>query len=129
MRRVRFTFLGAFALVALAAGCNSILDFGQFAFNPADGGTSNANDSGSTDSGNNNGEGGPGADGGDAAVDCNVDLTQTCYPAACTPTTTDQYLNSCNAGITTCIAFDTTRLNGLLLSDGGLPPVPEAGAP
>lgn len=127
MRRVRFSFLGLLAAAALAAACNSILDFGQFEINPTDGGTSNNGDGGGTDAGDggNNGNREAGVDG---SASCNVDLTQACYPAACTPSTTDQYLNSCNGQNETCSPFDNSRVSAFLV-DGGLPKIPEGGVP
>jgi len=43
-----------------------------------------------------------------------------CY--ACTPTTNDQFLNSCGGG--QCIGFDPARVAPFLTADGGLPPLP-----
>ena len=43
-----------------------------------------------------------------------------CY--ACEPSNTQQFQTACtDAG---CIPYDNTPLSGMLLSDGGLPPVP-----
>lgn len=124
MRRVRFSFLAGLVSVAVAAGCNSILDFGQFGFTPSDAGPSNNGDGGNGDGGGNgNNEGGAGTDGGDGGDNCNVDLTQACYP--CAPQETDQYLNACNSD-STCVGFDRTRITAFLV-DGGLPAVPEGG--
>ena len=46
---------------------------------------------------------------------------------ACTPTTNDQFLNSCGSG--QCVTFDTARVAPFLTADGSLPPLPpiEAG--
>jgi serine/threonine-protein kinase len=43
------------------------------------------------------------------------------------PKTTEQYLNAC--GDSECIPFDRTRLDGLMLPDGALPPVPSTTTP
>lgn len=41
---------------------------------------------------------------------------------ACPPTTTEEFLNACtDVG---CLPFDNTQLQGLLLEDGSVPPVP-----
>lgn len=50
---------------------------------------------------------------------CNVDLTKECYP--CAPQTNEQYANKCSQGAV-CTGFQD--LTGLLLPDGGLPPLP-----
>jgi hypothetical protein len=87
--------LGAsLALGASTAACFSALGLGDFSF----GGDASLGDSG-----------------GDSCLD----PKNNCY--ACTPQTTEQYLNSCGSG---CIPFDSTRLKGLLLDGGGLPPLP-----
>jgi hypothetical protein len=62
---------------------------------------------------------GPGA----SDASCDVDLATTCY--ACSPATTDEFLNSCTGA--QCLPFDRSRLTALLLADGGLPPLPVGG--
>jgi hypothetical protein len=89
-----------------AFGCNLVVGTYDFREDPAD------------------------ADTRDVAIDvlepvsdagCDVDLTRTCY--ACEPATNDQFLNAC--GESPCTPFDRTRLDGLLLPDGALPPLPQ----
>ena len=93
------------ALLCGGIGCNAVLGLGDFSFDATDAGTDASADALSQD-------------GGDG---CAVDLTQVCY--ACTPQTTEQFLNSCADG-TQCLQFDRSRLTGLLLPDGALPPLP-----
>ncbi len=66
------------------------------------------------------------SDGGPAPTDaggsCDVDLHKVCYP--CTPTTNEQFLNSCSGA--DCVPFDDKRVTKLL-ADGGLPPAPPGG--
>ena len=60
-------------------------------------------------------------DGPAGEAGCDVDLTVQCY--ACPPATNEQILNSCTEG--NCVPFEKGRLDGLLLQDGGLPPLPD----
>ena len=60
-----------------------------------------------------------GEGGGEAG--CDVDLSVQCY--ACPPASNEQILNSCTEG--NCVQFEKGRLEGLLLPDGGLPPLPD----
>jgi hypothetical protein len=110
VRRLRKRHVAATAAIAvsiaLLAGCSGLLGFSDYSV------AENAPDSSAEASL----ETSTPPDGGDEAS-CNVDLTLQCY--ACTPATTDQFLNGCTDG--TCIKFDKTRLTGLLGPDGGLP--------
>ncbi|CAN5347196.1 hypothetical protein BH09MYX1_BH09MYX1_39710 [soil metagenome] len=90
-------WLAALGLGASSAACYGALGLGDFVFD-ADASI---------------------PDGGVDGASC-IDTVKTCY--ACTPQTTPQFLNSCGPG--GCIPFDRSRLDGLLLEDGGLPPLP-----
>src|SRR3954469_19383799 len=94
--------VGAVAVLVLTVfGCDAVLGLGDYHV-----GTEQADTGPPIDSPSNPDEtGGP-----DSGVDCDVDLTQTCY--ACTPTTNDQFQNSCPDN--TCIPFDESRVTGLL---------------
>jgi hypothetical protein len=108
---LRRVLVGVSALL-LTAGCSALLSLGDYSFSDAaDASADHAN-----------GETGAG-DGAAEDAGCDVDLAITCY--ACVPTTTEQFLNSCTEGA--CVSFDRNRLNGLLLPDGGLPPLPGDG--
>ena len=112
--RGRIIFWVATAAAA-ASGCSNILDSSRY----------HAVADVASDSG-------PAADGsatsfGDDAGDdahCGVDPTVECY--ACTPTTTDQFLNACTTAA--CVPFDDTARLANLLPDGALPPLPSGGA-
>ncbi len=112
LRRLRKRHAAALAAVgvslALLAGCSGLLGFGDYTIETASEGGPDAFGEGSTDGG------------GDEEASCNVDLTLQCY--ACTPTTTEQFLNGCTDG--QCIPFDKSRLKAFLAPDGGLPPLP-----
>lgn len=112
LRKLCKRHVAAFAALGLSLallGCSGLLGFGDYTVaDPGDGSTETSTTDGSTDGG------------GDEEASCNVDLTLQCY--ACTPTTTDQFLNGCTDG--QCIPFDKSRLSGLLAPDGGLPPLP-----
>jgi hypothetical protein len=113
MRSLRARRVGIVVVIGAGVvafyGCSAVLGLGDYAVGPLDGG-------GDVNASETSGDGG---DGGDGAPNCNVDITKVCYP--CDPGTNDQFLNSCPDN--TCIPFDPSRINGLLLSDGGLPPL------
>jgi hypothetical protein len=96
----------------MAVGCSAVLGLGDYSFggNPGPGDATDA--AAETES-----------DAGSDVVNCNVDLSAVCYP--CPAETNAEFLNSCTDG--TCVAFDKSRLNGLILGDGGLPPLPDGG--
>jgi len=103
-RRAALLLSGA---VGLGLGCNLVVGSYEFRGDGDGGGRGDA----------------AGFDGArDAAPEgsCAVDLTEVCYP--CAPETTEEFLNAC--GESACIPFDRARLEGLLLPDGGLPPLP-----
>jgi hypothetical protein len=92
-------------ILALFFGCSAVLGLGDYNVGPTDSGLdANPDQTGEPE-------------GGEAG--CGVDITKVCYP--CDPTTNEQFLNSCPDN--NCIPFDSTRLTGLLLPDGGLPPL------
>ena len=94
------------AVGAFALGCNLVVGSYEFRDEPAE--------AGSPDVGRD--VFAPESDAG-----CDVDLTTTCF--ACEPATNEQFLNSC--GESPCTPFDRSRLEGLLLPDGALPPLPQ----
>jgi hypothetical protein len=103
--RVGVVLVGGLAL-AVVYGCSAVLGLGDYSIGGPDSGNPDAaNDA-------------QGDGGGEASCDAGG-----CY--ACTPTTTDQFLNSCSDG--TCIPFDQGRITALLLPDGGLPQLPPDG--
>ncbi|AKU94277.1 hypothetical protein AKJ09_00941 [Labilithrix luteola] len=110
-RRIVLVVSGAL----LAFGCNLVVGSYDFRDDPL---TSSEPD----------GSGGQDASGRDAqpdVIDCNVDLSNQCYP--CEPSTNEQLLNACTDG--TCIPFDRSRITARLLPDGALPPIPDGGVP
>ncbi len=107
-RHMRGAVLTVTAIALFAIGCNLVV--GRYDFRD-------------------DGDGGPkaiaDADGGaeSDSASCTVDLAETCFP--CDPTTNAEFLNAC--GESPCIPFDRSRLDGLLLPDGGLPQLPPDG--
>jgi hypothetical protein len=112
--RGRRALFGVAALTCGLFSCQSILGFDDFVVREDAG--NGGQDATTTDGG---GGGGDGA----TEASCNVDLATTCY--ACTPQSTDQYLNACTEA--QCLPFDRTRILPLLTADGGLPPIPDGG--
>jgi hypothetical protein len=101
-RRLALLFLASTGVAAGALACNLVV--GTYEFRDAtDGGAADVHDAGVAE---------------DAS--CDVDLSVACY--ACAPQTNEQFLNAC--GESPCIPFDRSRLESLLLPDGGLPPLP-----
>lgn len=84
MRRVPSSFLGAVALLAPVAGCNSILDFGKFAID-ADAGREDAASSDAGPASCLADDAGAAADGGCKACTSNADCTgaQRCDAGRC----------------------------------------------
>jgi len=95
---LRLRLCVALGLLASSVACDAVLGLGQFTFDASVG------------------------DAGDASDECIG--PNGCW--ACTPTTNDQFLNSCGGG--QCIGFDSTRVTPFLLPDGGLPPLPDIDA-
>ena len=108
---LRTAIVGALAVV-LGMGCSSVLGLGDFDF-------STQTDAGS-DTSHVDLDANAGGDGDDSGCG---NLDTECY--RCVPATTEQFLNSCGDG--TCEPFDRNRLNGYLLPDGALPPLPDSG--
>lgn len=98
----------------LAFGCNLVVGSYDFRDDPL---ASNPDDNGGQDGGE--------KDAQSDVIDCNVDLSNQCYP--CEATTNEQLLNACTDG--TCIPFDRSRIVARLLPDGALPPIPDGGVP
>jgi hypothetical protein len=90
-------------IVVSVCACDAVIGLGEYKFG---------------DGGSMEGGGGDVTPPGDSGT-CNVDLTKECYP--CQPTSNEQFLNSCSNGAV-CTGFQD--LKGLLLPDGGLPPLP-----
>jgi hypothetical protein len=110
--------LAAFLTPFMATACNAVLGLGEYSVESPD--SSLADAPSGTDSGRPDDAAGEAA-AVEASCDAWTPASGQCY--ACPPATNPQILNACtNAD---CVPFDDKARVTKLLSDGGLPPVPD----